>query len=65
MPLGQRIGHIARSGSRVDEGGGIGVEPRLVLSESYFGGMFWLRRKKFVGSYLRLSSTSRSYFSVP
>jgi hypothetical protein len=23
---------------------------RLVLSESYFGGMFWLRRKKFVGS---------------
>ena len=24
--------------------------PSLVLSESYFGGMFWLRRKKFVGS---------------
>ena len=24
--------------------------PRLVLNESYFGGMFWLRRKKFVGS---------------
>ena len=43
------------------EAGMIGTDPRTavstcqrrarhVLSESYFGGMFWLRRKKFVGS---------------
>ena len=37
----------------------------LVFGQRYVGGMFWLRRKKFVGSYLRLRSTSRSYFSVP
>ena len=42
-----------------------GKGARLVLRESYFGGMFWLRRKKFVRSYLRLSSTSRSYFAAP
>ena len=29
------------------------------------GLMFWLRRNKFVGSYLSLSATSRSYFSGP
>lgn len=29
------------------------------------GVMFWLRRKKFVGSYVRLSAFSRSYFSAP
>jgi hypothetical protein len=34
-----------------------------VLSQS--GAMFWLSRKKFVGSYLRLSAFRRSYFSVP
>jgi hypothetical protein len=30
-----------------------------------YGRMFWLRRKKFVGSYLRLITCSRSYFASP
>jgi hypothetical protein len=29
------------------------------------GAMFWFTRKKFVGSYLRLSARSRSYFASP
>ena len=29
------------------------------------GLMFWFNLKKFVGSYLRLSAFSRSYFAAP
>jgi hypothetical protein len=29
------------------------------------GGMFWFSRNRFVGSYVRLSAFSRSYFSAP
>ena len=31
----------------------------------FYGAMFWLRRKTFVGSYSRFSVTSRAYFSAP
>ena len=30
-----------------------------------YGRMFWFSRKKFVGSYLRLSARSRSYLASP
>jgi 3',5'-cyclic AMP phosphodiesterase CpdA len=32
---------------------------------SNYGRMFWLRRKRFVGSYVRLSARSRSYLTSP
>jgi 3-isopropylmalate/(R)-2-methylmalate dehydratase small subunit len=31
----------------------------------FYGWMFWFSRKKFVGSYLRLSARSRSYLASP
>ena len=34
-------------------------------AESQLGGMFWLRRKKLSGSYLRFSARNRSYLLVP
>jgi hypothetical protein len=36
---------------------------RLLLDQA--GGMFWLRRKKLCGSYLRFSTFRRSYFAAP
>jgi len=30
-----------------------------------YGRMFWFSRKKFVGSYVRLSARSRSYLASP
>jgi hypothetical protein len=38
--------------------------PRPARSRCY-GRMFWLRRNRFVGSYVRLSARSRSYFASP
>jgi hypothetical protein len=37
---------------------------RPAVGASY-GRMFWLRRNRFVGSYVRLSARSRSYFASP
>jgi hypothetical protein len=34
-------------------------------SRPIYGRMFWFSRKKFVGSYLRLSARSRSYLASP
>jgi hypothetical protein len=48
------------------------VRPPLVdpdftheLVTAAYGRMFWLRRNRFVGSYVRLSARSRSYFASP
>jgi hypothetical protein len=44
-----------------------GASDLLILSHQrgQSGLMFWFSRKKFVGSYARLSALSRSYFSAP
>jgi hypothetical protein len=42
----------------------VGLSPRTIRSRRY-GWIFWLRRNRFVGSYVRLSARSRSYFASP
>ena len=37
----------------------------LARSDPVYGRMFWFIRKKFVGSYVRLSAWSRAYFASP
>jgi hypothetical protein len=41
--------------------------PRLHpgTGDGIYGRMFWFRRNRFVGSYVRLSARSRSYFASP
>ena len=44
---------------------GVGAGATTQPSASLYGWMFWFSRKKFVGSYLRLSARSRSYLASP
>jgi hypothetical protein len=55
--------NVKRGVSNRDVDGGPGMKcPRC---GPIYGRMFWFSRKKFVGSYLRLSARSRSYLASP
>src|SRR5438046_3092691 len=41
------------------------INRHAIRPEPYFGGMFWLIRKKLSGSYLRFRAFSRSYLCAP
>ncbi len=43
----------------------VGCTGPIYVSSPIYGRMFWFSRKKFVGSYFRLSARSRSYLALP
>ena len=62
-PLAAALGDIEASGDveRVPDGA-LGDAPPVLYGP---GGMFWLSRKKLVGSYVLFAATSRSYVAAP
>ena len=64
QPGGRRIAGLEPVGGcrRAQE---LGSLTQFLEPESYSGLMFWFIRNRFVGSYVRLIATSRSYFSGP
>jgi hypothetical protein len=72
MPSERNAGHpcIRYQVQRRDSPDGIGVAGYVAAARSpssarVLGGMFWFRRKRFLGSYVSLSRTSRSYVCAP